>query len=284
MVDGIARSARRPDGPSRAAYSVTARTLHWVTAALVLIMLPLGLVIANRWGGSWQDWLYNLHRSIGAVVLIIILVRLGYRLTHQPLPLSDEIPQVQRRAAPAVHWTLYTLLLVQPLVGWAGSSAYPAPVILVGSAFVCAPIDCFGHRLPCGHPCRGRHLSSLCAPRWCLDAHGYWLTARWLEDRRCQNAGVAGLVLVRHKFHLYYCECGAHSAGISDVCNRGGQLATDRGDQLGDVALRPDRGRLGSITTRKGKLFSIRAAECGPEAGESPPFRRGTVGCDCQYT
>jgi cytochrome b561 len=132
MVDGMASSARRPDGTSRAAYSVTARTLHWITAALVLIMLPLGLVIANRWGGSWQDWLYNLHRSIGAVVLIIILVRLGYRLTHQPLPLSDEVPQAQRRAATAVHWTLYTLLLVQPLVGWAGSSAYPAPVIVFG--------------------------------------------------------------------------------------------------------------------------------------------------------
>jgi cytochrome b561 len=132
MVDGIASSARRPDGTSRAAYSVTARTLHWVTAALVLIMLPLGLVIANRWGGSWQDWLYNLHRSIGTVVLVVILVRLGYRLTHPPLQLPDDIPQAQRRAAPAVHWTLYTLLLVQPIVGWAGSSAYPAPVIVFG--------------------------------------------------------------------------------------------------------------------------------------------------------
>ena len=132
MVDGIASSARRPDGTSRAAYSVTARTLHWVTAALVLIMLPLGLVIANRWGGSWQDWLYNLHRSIGTVVLLIILVRLGYRLTHQPLPLPDEIPLSQRRASRVVHWALYTLLVLQPFVGWAGSSAFPAPVIVFG--------------------------------------------------------------------------------------------------------------------------------------------------------
>src|SRR5215467_11499783 len=61
---------------------------------------------------------------------------------------------------------------------------------LVGSAFVCAPVDSFGHRLPCGHPYRGCHLSSLCAPRWCPHAHGYRLTARWLEDGRCQNAAV----------------------------------------------------------------------------------------------
>jgi hypothetical protein len=34
-------------------------------------------------------------------------------------------------------------------------------------------------------------------------------------------------------------------ASLKSVCNRGGQLATDRGDRVGDVALRPDRGRLG---------------------------------------
>jgi cytochrome b561 len=120
------------DGKALPAYSWTARALHWITAVLVLTMLPLGVVIANKWAGSWQDWLYNLHRSIGTVLMLVILLRLGYRLTHQPLPLPDEIPLAQRRAAPVLHWTLYTLLVIQPLVGWAGSSAFPAPVIVFG--------------------------------------------------------------------------------------------------------------------------------------------------------
>src|SRR5580704_654456 len=130
MVHGITSSAGDTDGIP--AFSVTARTLHWITAALVLILLPLGLVIANKWGGPWQDQLYNLHRSIGALLIPVIIVRLGYRLTHQPLPLSDEIPPAQRHAARATHWTLYTLLMIQPLIGWAASSAYPAPVIVFG--------------------------------------------------------------------------------------------------------------------------------------------------------
>jgi cytochrome b561 len=120
------------DGNIVAAYSLTARVLHWITAALVLILLPLGVVIANKWGGPWQDPLYNLHRSIGALVIPVVIVRLGYRLTHQPLPLPDEIPPAQRHAARATHWTLYALLLIQPLIGWAASSAYPAPVIVFG--------------------------------------------------------------------------------------------------------------------------------------------------------
>jgi cytochrome b561 len=120
------------DGKPTPAYSLTARALHWITAVLILIMLPLGVVIANRWGGEWRDWLYNLHRSIGTVLMLVIFVRLGYRLTHRPLPLPDEIPLAQRRAAPILHWTLYALLVMQPLVGWAGSSAFPAPVIVFG--------------------------------------------------------------------------------------------------------------------------------------------------------
>jgi cytochrome b561 len=114
------------------AYSVTARVLHWITAALVLAMIPLGIVIANEWGGPIQERLYNLHRSVGALLIPIVLVRLGYRLIHPPAPLSFDIPAYQRRAAQVAHWTLYGLLLVQPFVGWIATSAYRAPMPMFG--------------------------------------------------------------------------------------------------------------------------------------------------------
>ena len=114
------------------AYSVTARTLHWITATLVLILLPLGVVITNEWGGPLQDPLYDLHRSIGAVIIPLIILRLGYRLTHPPLPLPEDVPPLQQLAAHATHWGLYALLTVQPLIGWVATSAYPAPIMVFG--------------------------------------------------------------------------------------------------------------------------------------------------------
>jgi cytochrome b561 len=122
------------DDRATPAYSMTARVLHWITAVLVLILLPLGVVIVNEWGGRGPlgDALYNLHRSIGATVLALVIVRLGYRLTHPPLPLPDDIPPIQRSAAHATHWALYGLLIVQPLVGWAATSAYGAPIMVFG--------------------------------------------------------------------------------------------------------------------------------------------------------
>ena len=113
-------------------YTVTARTLHWITATLVLINLPLGVVIANKWGGPWQDWLYNLHRSIGATVIPVILVRFIYRWGHPAPPLPADMPAIQQLAAHATHWLLYGLLIVQPFLGWIGTSAFPAQIIVFG--------------------------------------------------------------------------------------------------------------------------------------------------------
>jgi cytochrome b561 len=113
-------------------YSLTARTLHWITATLVLINLPLGLVIANIWDGPLKDWLYDLHRSIGATVIPVILLRFLYRLTHRPPPLPADMPPVQQLAAHATHWLLYGLLIVQPFLGWIGTSAFPAQIVVFG--------------------------------------------------------------------------------------------------------------------------------------------------------
>jgi cytochrome b561 len=114
------------------AYTVTARVLHWITAVLVLAMVPVGLVIANEWGGPAQDFLYNLHKSIGVTLIPIVIVRLIYRLTHPPAPLPDDIPAIQKFAAHVTHWALYGLILVQPFVGYIMTSAYPAPVPFFG--------------------------------------------------------------------------------------------------------------------------------------------------------
>jgi cytochrome b561 len=112
------------------AYTPIARFLHWLTAALVLTMLPIGLIMANFALGPTGDTLYDIHRSIGALLMPIVVVRLFYRLKNSPTPLPADIPVVQRRAAAAVHWALYILLIVQPIVGWIATSSYRAPMTM----------------------------------------------------------------------------------------------------------------------------------------------------------
>jgi cytochrome b561 len=111
-------------------YTVTARILHWATAALVLTMIPIGIAMANADFGRAQDTLYHLHRSIGALLLPIVLIRLLYRLRHPAPPLPVDIPAIQRLAAQVTHWALYATLIVQPIVGWIATSAYRAPILV----------------------------------------------------------------------------------------------------------------------------------------------------------
>jgi hypothetical protein len=82
------------------AYTFTARVLHWITAFLILSIIPLGVVIANEWGGSAQD-LYDLHRSIGAVIIPLVILRIIYRWVHPPLALPDHVPSMQKLAGRA---------------------------------------------------------------------------------------------------------------------------------------------------------------------------------------
>ncbi len=118
-------SQNRATGES---YTQTARVLHWVTAALVLLQIPGGLLIANFDMGP----LYNLHKSIGMLILTLVFIRLGWRWKHRAPALPDDIPAIQRHAANIMHWALYGLLLIQTLLGWVGTSAYPAPISFFG--------------------------------------------------------------------------------------------------------------------------------------------------------
>jgi cytochrome b561 len=174
MIDATPPMATDP------AYTVTARVLHWITAALVLTMVPLGIVIANEWGGPLQERLYDLHKSIGSLLIPIIIIRLINRLVlNPPLPLPADIPPLQQLAAHTTHWALYALLLVQPLVGWIGTSAYPAPVPFFGW-FNLRPDDDAAslarhhYRCGCRHAHRGRASPPFRAQGSRPDAHAGW--------------------------------------------------------------------------------------------------------------
>ncbi len=167
------------DAAAVPAYTVTARIFHWVTASLVLFMLPLGLVIANDWGGPLQDQLYDLHRSIGALIIPIILVRVVYRWGHPPLPLPDDIPAIQQLAANATHWALYALVILQPFRRLrpvrAAANLARGPCVLRSSALRSRPHR-LDHRGPIGRTYRRRAPSSFRAQGPHPRAHDHGLS------------------------------------------------------------------------------------------------------------
>src|SRR5262245_15930138 len=101
-------------------YSATARAWHWFTALLVLTMIPIGITMVNVGPGPLQNTLFHLHRSIGVLLMPVILLRLAYRLRHPPPPLLADIPAIQQLAASSVHVAPYVRQLLQPIRAWIG--------------------------------------------------------------------------------------------------------------------------------------------------------------------
>ena len=104
-------------------YGIVAQSLHWLVAALVFTQLSLGLYAASLPVSLARlQWLSR-HKSLGLAILALVLLRLAWRsLNRAPTP-PNSIPDWQRRAAAAIHWLLYALLVLAPLAGWMHASA-----------------------------------------------------------------------------------------------------------------------------------------------------------------
>jgi cytochrome b561 len=114
-------------------YTKVAMLLHWVMAVLILLNLSVGFFMESFANPSPQrNNVIFYHASIGILILTLALIRLGWRLTHRPPPLPESISRTQRAAAHGLHWTLYVLLLVQPISGYVHRMAGAHPVSFFG--------------------------------------------------------------------------------------------------------------------------------------------------------
>jgi cytochrome b561 len=116
-----------------ARYTRTAVALHWLVALLVVAEIA--------WGWSMQEIpkqppgpradAYNLHKSVGLTVLLLMGVRLGWRLAH-PAPPLPPMPRWNARLALANHGVMYVAVLALTIGGYLGSSWSGFPVKFFG--------------------------------------------------------------------------------------------------------------------------------------------------------
>jgi cytochrome b561 len=106
-------------------YSRVAIALHWAIAALIIFNLILGSVMES-FPRPIRFLLVGTHAIAGLLVLVLSVVRVLWRLTHRPPPLAADMTAWERTLAHAVHYALYLMMLVMPLIGWAILSAHPS--------------------------------------------------------------------------------------------------------------------------------------------------------------
>jgi polyisoprenoid-binding protein YceI/cytochrome b561 len=114
-------------------YSGPAVLLHWLIAALIVLQV----VLAGRMEGRptpERFAVFQLHKSVGITILLLSLLRLGWRLLNPPPPLPATLAPWERRLARWTHVGFYVVMIGMPLTGWimVSASRIVVPTLLYG--------------------------------------------------------------------------------------------------------------------------------------------------------
>ena len=161
-----------------AGYTATAKSLHWLIVLLLVAQFLVAWTMPEIRRDTPVTTLISLHFTLGVVILAVAIVRLGWRLTHgEPEPEAG-VPPWQTTSAHIVHWLLYLLLLLLPLLGWINASFRGMPIVM------------FGIELPM--------LVAKRAPRWQWTGDVHTLLANYLM------LGLVGLHVLAGLYHYFW--------------------------------------------------------------------------------
>jgi cytochrome b561 len=86
-------------------------------------MIALGFyMVGIPKGTPDRAFYFNLHKSLGVLTGILVLLRVLWRLAHTPPPLPSQVPAWETSAAKWSHRLLYLCIALQPATGYLSSS------------------------------------------------------------------------------------------------------------------------------------------------------------------
>lgn len=97
-------------------YRLGAIVFHWSMFVLVVVVGVLGL-LHDSWPKPTQAYWINVHALVGILLWLTLLARFGYRLSHPPPALPADIGAFSRRFSSPVHFALYGLMFIIPIIG-----------------------------------------------------------------------------------------------------------------------------------------------------------------------
>lgn len=111
-------------------YTAVAIALHWLVALALGAMIALG---KNMHDADHRpiEWMFQLHKSIGITILVLMIARLIWRLMNPPPSLPKDMKPLEKRTSHWVHIGLYVLVFGLPLSGWIMVSVSPFSIATV---------------------------------------------------------------------------------------------------------------------------------------------------------
>jgi cytochrome b561/polyisoprenoid-binding protein YceI len=117
------------DGQSVKRYAGVAIAFHWAIAILILANFPIAWTMGDpNTDKSTAFALFQLHKSIGLLVLVLSVGRLLWRVQNPPPALPANMQSWERILSQIVHVLFYVVMVGAPLLGWMMVSASPTGI------------------------------------------------------------------------------------------------------------------------------------------------------------
>jgi cytochrome b561 len=113
-------------------YGIVAKSFHWVLFMMLTFSIVAGNFLASLPKGAEKLQAAGMHKSFGAVILMLIMLRLVWKLINETPRLPEETTASEAFIAKAMHWGLYVLMFAQPLSGIMMSQSAGIPVSFFG--------------------------------------------------------------------------------------------------------------------------------------------------------
>ena len=109
-------------------WGAAAKLFHWLIAALIFGLLIVGFVMDDIEDTQTRINALQLHKSIGLVLLAVVLARFAWRLRGPVPALPPTLTGWERAGAHGAHIALYVLLFAMPVLGLLTSFASGFPI------------------------------------------------------------------------------------------------------------------------------------------------------------
>jgi cytochrome b561 len=114
-------------------YNGPARFFHWLMVLMLAVLVGLGFYMMTlTYYDPWYQRAPDLHRSLGVVAFLLVLIRFGWRLLKPPPKLSTKLKPWEKAAAHWVHHLLYGVMFLLPLSGYFITTAKGEPIRVFG--------------------------------------------------------------------------------------------------------------------------------------------------------
>lgn len=129
---------------SQATLSGTTKLLHIIIALGMIILLSVGIIMSE----FELFFLYDLHKSFGAIIFVLALARVLWRVKKGWPSAVGVMSKIQHVIAKAIHWILIVSTVLYPLSGLMMSIGGGHGLAVFGLEIVAETVDVTGDAIP----------------------------------------------------------------------------------------------------------------------------------------